>query len=233
MSLIYVVEDNKSLLKDSVQWINHHDHNCHGAPDAVQFDALMSNEVADLVVLDWMLPGEDGLAIAQRLRSNNKTQNIGIIFLTARTDVNDRISGHDVADAYLTKPVNYKELSAIINSVLRRINNHEKNDSPDLPWQLFVRERHMRSPCGQTIHLTWRECAIITLLTQNLSEQVPTQMLMNAIKENPKVYEKNRLEMLLSRLRVKFKLIDGGHFNPIRSGRNKGYRLMLPFKIND
>jgi len=233
MSLIYVVEDNKNLLQDTVQWLNHHDHNCHGAPNAVQFDALMSNEIADLVVLDWMLPGEDGLAIAQRLRSNNATQNIGIIFLTARTDVNDRISGHDVADAYLTKPVNYKELSAVITAVLRRVNSQEKDNSPVLPWQLFVSKLQMRSPCGQTVHLTWRECAIIVLLAQNLSEQVPTQMLMSAIKENPKIYEKSRLEMLLSRLRAKFKLIDGGHFNPIRSDRNKGYRLMLPFKIND
>jgi len=232
MGLIYVVEDNNLLLNDTVQWINQTEHDCQGALNASEFDELMDNEAADLVILDWMLPGEDGKAIAHRLSSSPINKHIGIIFVTALSHIEQRISGLDVADAYLTKPVNYSELSAMINSVMRRIKPVQ--ESIVMPsWKLSTHKQLVFSPSGETITLTWRESNILALLIENLTTSVSAQEMVKAIDEQWLNFEKNRLEVLLYRLRVKLKNKQNINFNPIRSYRNKGYQLMLPFIIED
>lgn len=232
MSLIYVVEDNEHLLSDSVQWINNQAHRCHGAMDGPEFDALMATQKSDLVVLDWMLPGEDGLAIAHRLRGNDLTKNIGIIFLTARSDIDDRITGLDIADAYLTKPVDYKELTAVINAVLRRINPDPTEEAVQ-SWRLSTKRQLIYTPSGNAISLTWREGAILSLLAQNPAAHVSSKAMVSAIQEEWLSFEKNRMEMLLSRLRAKLKDEGSVSVNPIRAIRNKGYQLTLPLLLID
>lgn len=91
------------------------------ALDAEEASGLLSRELPDLILLDWMLPGMSGVRLAQKLRADGRTREIPIIMLTARADESDKVQGLDSgADDYITKPFSPKELMARIKAVLRR-----------------------------------------------------------------------------------------------------------------
>lgn len=232
MIRVYVVEDNPHLLEDSVLCLGRHGFDCHGAPDAAGFDALMSGQWPDVVVLDWMLPGEDGLAIARRLRADARTARLGLIFLTARSTLDDRVAGLEAADSYLVKPVDYRELAAVIVSVYRRLG------FGDLPkdqssWRLLIDKLELHSPTGEIISLSHRECVVLRELARNASMPVSAKTIALALDEDWLSFEKNRLELLLSRLRSKIRVGDDANANPFRSARNQGYRLMVPMIVSE
>jgi two-component system phosphate regulon response regulator OmpR len=115
--------DDDERMRDLLQrYLGDQGFNVRTASDAVEMDAALAEEQPDLLVLDLMLPGEDGLAICRRLRATGT--DIPIIMLTARGDEIDRIVGLEMgADDYLPKPFNPRELLARINAVMRR---HER-----------------------------------------------------------------------------------------------------------
>lgn len=225
MALIYFVEDNRHILSDGIEWLQHHDFQVAGADSAEQLDHLLAEQIPDLVILDWMLPSEDGLSIAQRLRSSEHTQHIGIIFLTAKSTIDDRIAGLDQADAYLTKPFDYRELLATINAVLRRV-SHTQAEQAEL-WTVFSNKRMIQAPDGRQIPITERENLILQILSNAHNRIISFKELVSALDEDPMQFEKSRLEMSLSRLRTKLATGDGINDNPIRCYRQKGYQLML------
>ena len=119
---ILVVDDDQRLRELVVRYFTEQGFEARAVPDATAMDKQLARERYDLLVLDLMLPGEDGLAICRRLR-NDKPQGTGpaIIMLTAKGDEVDRIVGLEMgADDYLPKPFNPRELVARINAVLRR-----------------------------------------------------------------------------------------------------------------
>jgi len=115
---ILVVDDDDRLRDLVIQYLENEGFEVHGVPDGATMDTFLQETGADLIVLDLMLPGEDGLSIARRLRSSTQ---LPIVILSARGDEVDRIVGLEVgADDYLPKPFNPRELLARIRSVLRR-----------------------------------------------------------------------------------------------------------------
>tara|TARA_R110001583_G_scaffold9267_1_gene44054 strand:- start:336 stop:1034 length:699 start_codon:yes stop_codon:yes gene_type:complete len=231
MTLIYVVEDNPDLLSDALIWLNTDDLECRGAADSKALDALLLMQLPDLIVLDWMLPGEDGLTIAHKLRASAKHDNIGIVFMTARRDIDDRLAGLDVADAYMAKPVDYRELKAVINSVVRRLSPHSTADS--VFWLLNINKLTIKSPINQVADLTERELIILMLLLQQPDKIVTIEEINRVLGLHYPNLDKSSLERLISRLRAKLKSINVDNSNPIRSYRHKGYRLTLPISLND
>jgi len=118
-SKILVVDDDLRLRDLLHRYLGEQGFAVQTAPDATAMDRLLNRELFDLIVLDLMLPGEDGLAICRRLRGANNP--VSIIMLTAKGDDVDRIVGLEVgADDYLPKPFNPRELVARIHAVLRR-----------------------------------------------------------------------------------------------------------------
>src|SRR4051794_203715 len=116
---ILVVDDDQRLRELLVKYLSAEGYEVKAVPDAKAMDKLLGRDRYDLVVLDLMLPGEDGLAICRRLRSQQTSP--AIIMLTAKGDDVDRIVGLEKsADDYLPKPFNPRELLARINAVLRR-----------------------------------------------------------------------------------------------------------------
>jgi DNA-binding response OmpR family regulator len=231
MTLVYVVEDNPELLSDTLIWLNDDTFECYGAADANALDTLLQTQLPDVIVLDWMLPGEDGLAIAYRLRESSNNDNIGLVFMTARRNIDDRLAGLDVADAYMTKPIDYRELKAIISSVVRRLTlSPEKNT---MFWQLHINKLSVQSPSQQWANLTERELIILMFLLKNPDKIIAIENIKSVIEEHYPPLEKNSLERLISRLRFKLKNINPSDDNPIRSYRHKGYRLTLPLIIYD
>jgi len=232
MIRIYIAEDNTHLLEDSILCLTAQGFDCHGAPDAHSFNALISERIPDVVVLDWMLPDETGLAIAQKLRTDERTKEIGIIFLTARSDISDRISGLEFADAYHVKPIDYGELGAVINSVYRRsntINSHKTKST----WQLHKTTLALHSPDNEILDLSHREFALLRELAHSPKTPVSAKQIIETWGEDWMLFEKNRLELLLSRLRTKMKNMSDDALNPIRAIRHEGYQLMIAIQVHD
>ena len=122
MSQILVVEDESAIAELISIHLRHAGHAVRLATNAEQAQAEVDAQLPDLVILDWMLPGQSGLWLAQRWRSQARTRELALIMLTARADETDKVRGLDIggADDYLTKPFSPQELMARIRAVLRR-----------------------------------------------------------------------------------------------------------------
>ena len=121
MSHILVVEDESAIAELISINLRHAGFEVTIAATAEQAQAAVDGALPDLVVLDWMLPGQSGLSLAKRWRGAARTRELPVIMLTARADEADKIQGLDAgADDYLTKPFSTKELMARIRAVLRR-----------------------------------------------------------------------------------------------------------------
>ncbi len=121
MSKVLVVEDESAIAELISINLRHAGFEVTIAGNAEQAQAAVDGILPDLVILDWMLPGQSGLALAKRWRSETRTRELPIIMLTARADEGDKVSGLDAgADDYLTKPFSTNELMARIRAVLRR-----------------------------------------------------------------------------------------------------------------
>jgi two-component system phosphate regulon response regulator PhoB len=121
MSRILVVEDESAIAELISINLRHAGFEVTIAATAEQAQAAVDGALPDLIVLDWMLPGQSGLALAKRWRGESRTRELPVIMLTARADEADKIQGLDAgADDYLTKPFSTNELMARIRAVLRR-----------------------------------------------------------------------------------------------------------------
>jgi len=118
---VLVVEDEPQIQELVAVNLEHSGHRVLRAASAEEAEAAIREELPDVLVLDWMLPGESGLAFARRLRADERTRDLPIVMLTARAMEQDKLSGLEAgADDYLTKPFSPKELAARIKAVLRR-----------------------------------------------------------------------------------------------------------------
>ena len=121
MSQILVVEDESAIAELISINLRHAGFEVTIAADAEQAQAAVDGALPDLIILDWMLPGQSGVSLAKRWRADARTRELPIIMLTARADETDKITGLDAgADDYLTKPFSTNELMARIRAVLRR-----------------------------------------------------------------------------------------------------------------
>ena len=118
---VLVVEDEPQIQELVAVNLEHSGHRVLRASSAEEAETAIRSELPDVLVLDWMLPGESGLSFARRLRADERTRELPILMLTARAMEQDKLSGLEAgADDYLTKPFSPKELAARIKAVLRR-----------------------------------------------------------------------------------------------------------------
>ncbi|MGQ0578329.1 MAG: phosphate regulon transcriptional regulator PhoB [Betaproteobacteria bacterium] len=121
VATILVVEDEPAIQELIAYNLKQAGHQPLRADNAEQAINLVQNAIPDLVLLDWMLPGQSGIDLARRLRADKRTRAVPIIMLTARSDEQDKLTGLDSgADDYITKPFSPRELNARIKAVLRR-----------------------------------------------------------------------------------------------------------------
>jgi len=121
MPVVMVVEDEPAILELLKVNLLDAGYEVREAPDAETAHGLLKDELPDLLLLDWMLPGQSGLALAKQLRAAPRTRELPIIMVTARSEEADRVAGLEAwVDDYVTKPFSPRELKARIKSVLRR-----------------------------------------------------------------------------------------------------------------
>jgi two-component system, OmpR family, phosphate regulon response regulator PhoB len=118
---ILVVEDEPQVQELVAVNLEHAGHRVLRAATAEEAENAIRDELPDVLILDWMLPGDSGVSLTRRLRANERTRDLPILMLTARAMEHDKVSGLEAgADDYLTKPFSPKELAARIKAVLRR-----------------------------------------------------------------------------------------------------------------
>ena len=129
MPAVLVVEDEAAIAELIAVNLRHNGFRPTWSIDGVSAQREIDASLPDLILLDWMLPGESGLSLAKRWREDNRTKQIPLIMLTARGDEADRVAGLDAgADDYLVKPFSTKELLARVRAVLRRRSPEQKGE---------------------------------------------------------------------------------------------------------
>ena len=173
MALIYAVEDDKNILEIEMFALKNSGYQVEGFECAHDFYKKLEEKQPDLVLLDIMLPDEDGLEIVAKLRRRPETKKLPVIMVTAKSTEIDKVKGLDVgADDYLTKPIGTSELLARIRTALRH-SNRLNTDSPLYKRPFHAKgltidfEKHLVSVDGKDVHLTHIEFKIISLLAQN------------------------------------------------------------------
>jgi len=187
---------------------------CASGQDAV---AQAESGVYDLLVLDWMLPGLDGLEVCRRLREGGAT--LPILMLTARGEVSERVLGLQAgADDYLLKPFEVEELLARVQALLRRSVGHGRLQAGAL---LIDQVQHRVTVGGETLQLTQREFTLLLHLVHQRHRVVSRSELWSAVWSLQFDPESNIVEAHMSRLRTKL----GRHAWMIDTVRGRGYRL--------
>jgi two-component system phosphate regulon response regulator OmpR len=214
---ILIVDDDKGLRDLLLRYLNDQGFAAQAAPGGQFMDKLLNRELFDLIVLDLMMPQEDGLAICRRLRAaGNLTP---IIMLTAKGEEVDRIVGLEMgADDYLPKPFNPRELVARINAVLRRIQEAGPPAGPAQevetitfgPYQLNLATRSMTKD-GEQLTLTSGEFSVLKVLARHPRKPLSRDKLMELARGREYDVFDRAIDVQISRLR---KLIEADPANP-------------------
>lgn len=202
---ILMVDDDVRMRELLQRYLGEQGFSVKTASDAAEMDAALAEEQPDLLVLDLMLPGEDGLAICRRLRATGT--DMPIIMLTARGDEIDRIIGLEMgADDYLPKPFNPRELLARINAVMRRherTNNSPADEASLVKFGEFVFDPGTRSLSrnGMTITITSGEFALLKVFVDHPRQPLSRDRLMQLTRGRELDVFDRSIDVQVSRLR--------------------------------
>ena len=213
---ILVVDDDVRLRDLLTRYLGEQGFEVKALPDAKDIDKRLQRDPPHLIVLDLMLPGEDGLAVCRRLRGAG--EKVPIIMLTAKGEDVDRIVGLEMgADDYLPKPFNPRELVARIHAVLRR---HAERPAPGTPtdegdmpfgsWTLDLAARTL-SRDDRTINLTTGEFSLIKVLVQHPRQPLAREKLMMLARGRDHDVFDRAIDVQISRLR---KIVEDDPANP-------------------
>lgn len=225
---IIVVEDDTDLREELIFNLAEDGFSVAGAGDGAGLYAELRERPADMIILDLGLPGEDGFSIARRIRADSSLQSTGIIMLTGRGELNNRIQGLTIgADVYLVKPIDFLELRACIESLSRRL-AIEKATPRIGCWNYCSSQWELVSPSGTRIKLTLTEKKIIEVLIRNPGAAVKRrEIIATGLGESPADYDERRLETTISRLRRKIAQFHADS-QPIQAAHGIGYAFTEP-----
>jgi two-component system OmpR family response regulator len=223
---ILMVDDDPGIRDVVSDFLGRHGYQVETAADGTEMERALSRGHTDLVVLDIMLPGEDGLAICRRLAG---TGGPAIIMLSAMGEETDRIIGLELgADDYLPKPCNPRELLARIRAVLRRRQERRTSDGTMgatcefAGWRLDLVRRELRSPQGVVVNLSSGEFSLLRAFVERPQRVLTRDRLLDLARgPDTEAYDR-AIDVQISRLRKKLDDGSGGQ-ELIRTVRNEGY----------
>ena len=220
--LIFCVEDDDSIRKLVIYALNSQGYEAKGFERPAEFWKAMGQAQPDLVLLDIMLPEEDGLTILQKLRAAAGTKKLPVIMLTAKNTEYDRVVGLDSgADDFISKPFGMMELVARVRAVLRRTESREENSDYQL-GELFVSpKRHVVKVDGEEVSLTNKEFELLCLLLEHQGMAMTRDAIMDGVWGQEFSRENRTLDVHVRTLRTK--LGPAGHY--IETVRGVGYKM--------
>ena len=224
MPRILIVEDEPAIAELVALNLRHSGYETQCVGSSADADTVVRTALPDLVVLDWMLPGESGVALARRWRAQARTRNLPIVMLTARSQESDLVQGLDAgADDYLGKPFSNAELLARIRAVLRR-KAPESTDVAVQVGRLSLDPTTMRVTAeGQPVHVGPTEFRLLRFLLSH-PERVHTRaQLLDRVWGDHVFIEERTVDVHIRRLRSA--LAPSGHDNFVHTVRGSGYRF--------
>ncbi len=226
---ILIVDDDAEIRGLLGEYLRKQGYRVSTAGNGREMRAAMNPARPDLVVLDLMLPGEDGLSLCRDLRSRS---NLPVIMLTARGDEADRIVGLEMgADDYLPKPFSPRELLARIKSVLRRARSLPEDPKQDdaiafhfAGWTLDLQTRNLASPEGVVVALSGTEFRLLRVLLENPNRVLTRDQLVDFMLSRDASPFDRAVDVQVSRLRHRLGE-DAREPAIIKTVRNQGYVL--------
>ena len=220
--MIYCVEDESSIRELMLYTLNMAGMDAVGFSDSEKFWEAVKTSCPDLVLLDIMLPGEDGISILRKLRSSPATADIPVIMATAKGSEYDKVTGLDLgADDYLCKPFGMMEMVSRIKAVMRRAKRAEK---PVILAQgdiVLDTARHSVSSCGREITLTLKEYDLLKLLMESNGQVFTREALLSAVWGAEFIGESRTVDVHIGTLRTKL----GSAGAMIQTVRGVGYKM--------
>jgi two-component system OmpR family response regulator len=227
MPHILVVEDDRDISALVARYLRANDYRVSLAANGRELDKKLETSAVDLIVLDIMLPGEDGLSLCKRLRAGSQ---VPIVMLTARSEEVDRILGLEMgADDYLAKPFNPRELLARIRAVLRRssitVPDPATSNARHLTfsgWQIDRLLREVRNPDGARVALTDAEFSLLQTFCDKPQRVLSRDQLLDMTQGRTAAAFERSIDILVSRIRRK---IESDPAEPvmIKTVRSGGY----------
>ncbi len=224
MALIYVVEDDRNIQEIETFALTSSGYRVKGLDNARQFYDALVEELPNLIILDIMLPDEDGISILNAIRKRKDTHAIPVIMVTAKTGEVDKVRGLDSgADDYMTKPFGVMELLSRVKAVLRRYNSEKQDSTLSIGGITLDSARRSVKANGESCELTYKEFELLKLLMVNAGIVVSRQVILDKIWGTDFEGESRTLDMHIKTLRQKLR--EEGSL--IKTVRNVGY-IMNP-----
>jgi two-component system OmpR family response regulator len=229
MDHILIVDDDRDIRDLLSEYLHKQGYRISVAADGRAMRSMMSRTVPDLIILDLMLPGEDGLVLCREIRAQS---DIPILMLTARSDEVDRIVGLEMgADDYLAKPFSPRELVARIKSILRRSRALPSNLKPDQAklfhfagWTLDISTRNLLSPDGISIALSGTDFKLLRIFLDHPNRVLNRDQLIDLTQSRDAGPFDRSIDLQVSRLRRR---LNDPPKDPaiIKTARGEGYVL--------
>lgn len=222
--MIWCVEDDASIRDIEVYALNSAGFEARGFEDGSSFYAAITGETEkpQLIVLDVMLPGIDGIELLRRIRANAALKQIPIVMATAKGSEYDRIQGLDLgADYYLTKPFGVMELISCVKAVLRRCGAEDEKSTLNACGISMNTLEHTVSADGERITLTYKEYELLKLFLSHMGTAFTREQLMEQVWGTDYMGETRTIDMHIRTLRQKL----GKCGESIKTVRNVGYRM--------
>ena len=219
--MIYIVEDDRNIQEIELFALKNSGYQATGFETAKEFYKALNEKLPELILLDIMLPDEDGLSILKRLRSRADTQKIPVILVTAKTSEIDKVKGLDGgADDYIAKPFGVMEMIARVKALLRRSGGMEESLLTCGNVTLDG-EKRMVYVDGKSIELTYKEFELLKLLMKNHGIVISRDVIMERVWDSSFEGESRTIDVHVRTLRQK--LGDAGKY--IKTIRSVGYMI--------
>lgn len=222
--MIWCVEDDASIRDIEVYALNSAGFAARGFEDGSSFYAAITGEKEkpQLIVLDVMLPGIDGIELLRRIRANAALKQIPIVMATAKGSEYDKIQGLELgADYYLTKPFGVMELISCVKAVLRRCGAEDEKGTLNACGISMNTLEHTVSADGERITLTYKEYELLKLFLSHIGTAFTREQLMERVWGTDYMGETRTIDMHIRTLRQKL----GKCGESIKTVRNVGYRM--------
>lgn len=227
MPSILVVEDEPAILELIKVNLVDAGYEVKAAEDAEAAHEALKQELPDLVLLDWMLPGQSGLALARQLRGDARTRELPIIMVTARSEEGDKVAGLEAwVDDYVTKPFSPRELKARIKAVLRRRAPEAAQEPLEAGPLKLDPLTHRVTVAGRPVTLGPTEFRLLRFLLARPERVHSRSQLLDHVWGDHVYIEERTIDVHIRRLRLA--LTPFGADALIETVRGTGYRLALP-----
>lgn len=250
--MIYYLEDDEQIRKLALYTLNRTGYETRGFARAFELYKAIDERMPDLILLDVMLPGEDGVSVLKRLRSNEATSDVPVMLLTAKGSEHDKVTGLDAgADDYLSKPFGLMELVSRVGALLRRDERARRRALAGIPDRSLLREadeldgvnrektesvlsadrihldaaRYEVHVADRLVQLTHKEFELLHYLLENRGFVLTRAQMLDRVWGYSEGYETRTVDAHILTLRKKIADVDQDSSDLIETVRGVGYRL--------